>query len=115
TEIVGSGKAVRVLALVREALQHAGPFTPYPDGPRLLVNLRLNEHLVDITMGVPQTLAVGPRRVSGVSQVVIPFTGSWRKRILLVRQGRVEASRPLLAEMSLVDLEWIVEKEGGSP
>jgi hypothetical protein len=115
TEILGPAKAARVLALVLEALRHAGPLTPYQDGPRLLVNLRLNEHLAVVTLGVPQTLTVGRRRVPGVSQVMIPFTGSWRKRILVVREGRVEASRPLLAESSLVDLEWIVEREGGQP
>lgn len=108
-------EAARVLALVQEALPHAGALAPYTDGPRLLANLRLNEHLVDIALGVPQPLAVGPRRIPEVSRVVIPFTGTWRKRILVVREGRVEASRPLLGDLRLADLEWMVEREDGHP
>ena len=106
--------ANQALALVRDMLPAAGPLTPVPDGPRFLANLRLNEQLVDITLGVPQSLTVGSHQIPAVSGLVIPFTGEWRQRIVVLQTGQVEVSGPLVS-VDLIDLEGIVEKEDGAP
>jgi hypothetical protein len=105
---------MEALALVRDMLPAAGPLTPVPDGPRFLANMRLNEQLVDITLGVPQSLLVGSRQITGVSGLIVPFTGDWRQRLIVLRTGQVEVSEPLV-NVDIIDLEGIVEKEDGNP
>ena len=112
---LSAAETAQALALVADALSEAGPLVPVPDEPRFLANLRLNEHLIDITMGVPQALVIGPRSIPAVSGLVVPFTGNFRKRIIVLQEGGVEISGPLLASSDLVDLEWIVEKEDANP
>ena len=112
---LSAAETAQALALVADALSEADPLVPVPDEPRFLANLRLNEYLIDITMGVPQALVIGPRSIPAVSGLVVPFTGNWRKRIIVLQEGRVEISGPLLASSDLVDLEWIVEKEDANP
>jgi hypothetical protein len=111
---LSTADANQALALIRDILPAAGPLTPVPDGPRFLANLRLNEQLVDITLGVPQSLIVGSRQIPAVSGLVIPFTGEWRQRIVVLQTGQVEVSGPLV-NVDLIDLEGIVEKEDGNP
>jgi hypothetical protein len=112
--MLSAADANQALALVRNMLPAAGPLTPVPDGPRFLANLRLNEQLVDIKLGMPQSLVVGSRQISAVSGLVIPFTGKWRQRIVVLQTGQVEVSGPLV-NIDLIDLEGIVEKEDGTP
>jgi hypothetical protein len=111
---LSAADANQALALIGDVLPAAGPLTPVPDGPRFLANLRLNEQLVDITLGVPQSFVVGSRQISAVSALVIPFTGEWRWRIVVVQTGQVEVSGPLV-NVDLIDLEGIADKEDGNP
>jgi hypothetical protein len=111
---LSAADANQALALVRDMLPAVGPLTPVPDGPRFLANLRLNEQLVDITLGVPQSLVVGSLQIPAVSGLIIPFTGEWRQRIVVLQTGQVEVSGPMV-NVDLIDLEGIVEKEDGNP
>jgi len=103
------------LRAVQDALEEATALSREPDGARLLANLRLNEHLLDITIWTPQTLFAGGRRLPGVSAILIPFTGAWQNRILLVRAGEVDASPPLIGSASLAALRRVVESPALRP
>jgi len=103
------------LDTVQRVLDRVDAVAPEPDGARLLANLRLNEYLLDVTIWTPQVLVVGGRRVTGVSGIVIPFTGAWRNRVLVSRQGDIEASPTLLASPDLSALERTVESAGRRP
>jgi len=105
--------AAPVLDAVWQILGTVGSLAPQPDGPRLLANLRLNEYLVDVTIWRAQRLDVAGRRLDGVSGVVIPFTGAWRHRVLVVRTGTVDASPVLLDSPEMATLERAVEAGGG--
>ncbi len=103
------------LAAVGRLLDSIGTLTPEPGGVRLLTELRLNEYLLDVTVWSPQTLDVGGTRLIDVSGIVIPFTGAWRNRILIVRGGTIAASPPLLDSSDLAALERLVEASGRRP
>lgn len=102
-------QAAEALRAVQDVLAEAGTLTPEPAGPRLLANLRLNEHLLDVAIWTPQTLSLGGRWITGVSGILIPFTGAWRNRLIIVHAGKVAASAPLLDSLSLFTLERMVE------
>ncbi len=106
-------QAGTVLGVVQNALEQAGPFVPESAGPRLLANLRVNERVLDIALWTPVALRVGERRLTGVSGILVPFTGPWRDRILIVRMGKVAASAPMRASADLTRLERIVDAGGG--
>jgi hypothetical protein len=114
------GKTVRlppaasapVLDAVWQVLGAVPTVSPQPGGPRLLANLRMNEHLVDVTIWRTQALDVAGQRLGGVSGVVIPFTGRWRHRVLIVREGRVDASPPLADSPELATIEHAVDAAG---
>lgn len=103
------------LATVQRILDRVDTLAPQRGGPRLLANLRLNEYLLDVAIWKPQALIVGGRRLSDISGIVIPFTGAWRHRVLVVREGEVEASPALLDSPDLSALERTVESSGGHP
>ncbi len=103
------------LAAVGRLLDSVGTLAPEPRGVRLLTELRLNEYLLDVTVWSPQTLDVGGTRLTGVSGIVIPFTGAWRNRILIDRGGTIAASPPLLDSPDLAALERLVEASGRRP
>jgi len=107
--------AAPVLDAVWQILGTVGSLAPEPDGPRLLANLRLNEYLVDVTIWRAERLDVAGQRLDGVSGVVIPFTGAWRHRVLVVRAGTVEASPVLLDSPELATLERAVDAGSGHP
>ena len=86
---------------------------PESAGPRLLANLRVNERVLDIAMWTPVAVRVGTRRLTGVSGILVPFTGRWRDRILIVRMGKVTATAPLGESADLTRLERIVDAGGG--
>jgi hypothetical protein len=73
----------------------------------------VNERVLDIAIWTPVALRVGERRLTSVSGILVPFTGPWRDRILIVRTGKVAASAPLRASADLARLERIVEAGGG--
>ncbi len=107
--------AAAALDAVWRILDHVETLAPQRDGPRLLANLRVNEYLLDVTVWKPQALFVAGRHLTDVSGIVIPFTGAWRNRVLLVREGDVEASPALLDSLDLAALERTVESAGGYP
>jgi len=104
-----------VLNTVWRIIGDLDDLSPEPNGPRLLANLRLNEFLLNVTLWTPRPLVLGARRVPNVSGLIVPFTGPWRNRILVVREGAVEASPPLLESDDLAALRGIVESTGGGP
>lgn len=106
-------QAGAVLGAVQNALEQAGPLVPESAGPRLLANLRVNERVLDIAMWTPVAVRVGTRRLTGVSGILVPFTGRWRDRILIVRMGKVAATAPLGESADLTRLERIVDAGGG--
>jgi hypothetical protein len=71
----------------------------------VLAVLRLNEQVLDITIWKPQTLVVAARRLPNVSAIVLPVTGSWRHRLLVVQTGSVAASPPLIDSPALAALD----------
>jgi hypothetical protein len=103
--VEGRGRAVRLdvgrtdaaLDAVWQVLGDVPAVAPVSAGPRLLAVLRLNEQVLDVAIWKPQTLVVAARRLPNVSAVVVPVTGIWRHRLLVVQTGRVLAS-PLLAD-----------------
>lgn len=107
--------AAPALEALQNVLAEVGTLTPEPDGPRILANLRVNERLLDVAVWTPQTLSVGGRWLTDVSGIVIPFTGPWRNRVVVVREGAVEASQTLLENLDLAALERVVESRGGHP
>ncbi|HLJ60435.1 MAG TPA: hypothetical protein VKZ50_11955 [bacterium] len=104
--------AAPVLDAVWQVLGAVPAIAPEPGGPRLLANLRMNEHLVDVTIWRTQALDVAGQRLGGVSGVVIPFTGLWRHRVLIVREGQVDASPPLTDSAELATIEHAVDAAG---
>jgi len=109
------GKSAEALQAVQRVLDRVGALTPESGGPRLLANLRLNEYLLDVAVWTPQALIVAGRRLTDVSGIVIPFTGKWRNRVLIVREGEVEASPVLLENPDLAGLERVVESAAVHP
>lgn len=102
-------QTAEALRATQDVLAQAGTLTPVPAGRRLLANLRLNEHLLDVAIWTPQTLSVSGHRFVGVSGILIPFTGAWRNRLIIVHAGEVAASAPLLDSPPLFTLERMVE------
>ncbi len=98
-----------ILDQVWEVLGVIPAVTPQPGGPRLLANLRINEDLVDVTIWRTQDLDVAGQRLYGVSGIVIPFTGPWRHRVLIVQRGQVEASPTLADSPELGAIERAVD------
>ena len=111
--VEGSGRSVRLdagrtraaLDAVWRMLGDVPAVAPVADGPRLLAVLRVNEQVLDVAIWKPQTLIVAARRLPNVSAIVIPITGTWRHRVLVVQTGRVLASRPLTdsGELAAID------------
>ncbi|GEM_PF-1216277 len=107
-----SRAASPVLDAIWQVLGAVPAVTPQPGGARLLANLRMNEDLVDVTIWQAQDLDVAGRRLGGVSGIVIPFTGPWRHRVLIIREGRVEASPALPDSPELATIERAVDTAG---
>lgn len=111
--IEGPGRSVRLdarrtraaLETVWRVLGDVPAIVPLADGPRLLAVLRINEQVLDVAIWKPQTLIVAARRLPNVSAIVIPVTGTWRHRVLVVEAGRVLASPPLVdsGELAAID------------
>jgi hypothetical protein len=74
-----------------------------------LTTLRLSEDLVDVTVWTPQTLLAGTGPLRDVSGIVIPLTGPYRHRVLVVREGRVAVSRDRVDAPPIDVLEQAVE------
>jgi hypothetical protein len=72
----------------------------------------MTEYLVDVTIWRTQALDVAGRRLGGVSGIVIPTTGPWRHRVLIVREGQVDASPPLADSPELATIERAVDAAG---
>jgi len=102
-------RARDVLAAVRLLLRRVTSLSPRPDGPGLLTTLRLSEDLVDVTVWTPQTLLAGTGPLRDVSGIVIPLTGPYRHRVLVVREGRVAVSRDRVDAPPIDVLEQAVE------
>lgn len=98
-------RADAALAAVWQVLGGVPSVAPVSDGPRLLAVLRLNEQVLDVAIWKPQTLVVAARRLPNVSAVVVPVTGIWRHRLLVVQTGRVLASPPLGDSPALAALD----------
>ncbi len=109
------GQATGVLAEVERILDGISVLAPEPGGSRLLAMLRLNEYLLDVSVWRPQSLVVAGHRFPDVSGIVIPVTGTWRHRVLIVQGGEIEASPALLDTPDLAALERVVESVGGRP
>jgi hypothetical protein len=107
-----SRAASPILDAIWQVLGAVPAMTPQPGGPRLLANLRMNEDLVDVTIWHAQDLDVAGQRLGGVSGIVIPFTGSWRHRVLIIREGRVDASPALPDSPELATIERAVDTAG---
>jgi hypothetical protein len=104
-----------VLDTVWRLIGNLGDLSSEPNGPRFLANLRLNESLLNVTLWTPQPLVIGLRRVPDVSGLIIPFSGPWRNRVLVVQEGAVEASPSLLESDDLAALRRVVESAGAGP
>lgn len=117
----GLGRSVRLdprhahLALdaMWEVLGEVPALVPVNGGPRLLVTLRLNEQVLDVTIWKAQTLVVAARRIPNVSAIVFPVTGLWRHRVLVVQMGRVVASPRLVDSLSIAALDDAVRSAVG--
>jgi hypothetical protein len=115
------GRAVRldaaqsrpVLDAVWQILGGIPSVEPVASGARFLAELRLNEQVVDVAIWKPQRLVVAARRLSNVSAVVVPVTGAWRHRVLIVQLGRVVASPRLLESQALATLDRAVDAAVG--
>ncbi len=119
--VEGSGRSVRldarrtraVLDTVWQVLGEVPAVAPVADGPRLLAVLRVNEQVLDVAIWKPQTLIVAARRLPNVSAIVIPVTGPWRHRMLVVQTGRVLASPPLIDSGALAAVDEAVRTAVG--
>lgn len=119
--VEGLGRSVRLdagrthaaLEAVWQLLGDVAAIAPVAGGPRLLAVLRLNEQVLDITIWKPQTLIVAARRLPNVSAIVLPVTGSWRHRLLVVQTGLVAASPPLIDSPALAALDDAVRTAVG--
>lgn len=119
--VEGSGRRVRLdarrtraaLDAVWQVLGDVPTLTPVARGPRLLAVVRVNEQVLDVAIWKPQTLVVAARRVQNVSAIVVPTTGTWRHRLLVVQMGRVFASPRLLDSPALAALDATVRAAVG--
>jgi len=119
--VEGSGRSVRLdaqrtraaLDAVWRLLGDVSAVAPVADGPRLLAVLRVNEQVLDVTIWKPQTLIVAARRLPNVSAIVVPVTGTWRHRVLVVQTGRVLASPPLIDSGRLAAIDETVRAAVG--
>lgn len=117
----GLGRSVRLDARAARAVLDAvwlvlgdvPVIAPVAGGPRLLAALRLNEQVLDVTVWKPQTLVVAARRLPNVSAIVIPVTGPWRHRVLLVQTGQVTASPRLVDSPALAAIDDAVRTAVG--
>jgi hypothetical protein len=119
--VEGSGRRVRldaertlaVLAAVWQVLGNVPALSPVAGGPRLLAAVRINEQVLDVAIWKPQTLIVAARRFPNASAIVIPVTGAWRHRVLIVDAGRVLASPPLIDSPALAAIDAAVRRAVG--
>lgn len=119
--VEGSGHRVRLdaqrtraaLDAVWQVLGDVPALAPVAGGPRLLAVVRVNEQVLDVAVWKPQTLVVAALRVQNVSAIVVPTTGTWRHRLLMVQMGRVFASPRLLDSPALALLDETVRAAVG--
>ena len=119
--VEGRGRPVRLdgrqtraaLDAVWQMLGEVPAVAPLSHGPRVLAVLRVNEQVLDVAIWKPQTLIVAARRLPNASAIVIPVTGAWRHRVLIVDAGRVLASPPLIDSPALAAIDAAVRRAVG--
>lgn len=119
--VYGLGRSVRLdergtlaaLDAVWQALGEVPAVAPVGDGPRLLAAVRLNEQVLDVAIWKPQTLVVAGGRFPNVSALLVPVTGTWRHRILVVQIGHVVASPALVDSPALAAIDDAVRTAVG--
>jgi hypothetical protein len=108
-----AARAHRILDDVWQILGDVPSVAPVADGPRQLAMLRINEQVLDVVVWKPQAFAVAAQRLPDVSGIMIPVTGPWRHRVLLIQTGSVAASPPLLDSAALAAVDDAVQRAIG--
>ena len=106
-------RARAALDAVWQVLGDAPAVAPVAGGPRLLAVLRVNEQVLDVTIWKQQTLIVAARRLRNASAVLVPVTGTWRHRVLVVQVGAVVASPVLVDSPALAAIDDLVRTAVG--